>query len=131
MRCAARQQAGAAGLRPVHQGEPLFQSARCARRDLGDRARRLYRPRTCAGKGVLRRLARGRGRLMPDLLLELLTEEIPARMQGLAARELRRLVETQLAEINLTAKTVEAFVTPRRLALAVSGLPKMQPGSVE
>ena len=68
---------------------------------------------------------------MPDLLLELLTEEIPARMQGLAARELRRLVETQLAEINLTAKTVEAFVTPRRLALAVSGLPKMQPGSVE
>ncbi|HEV2264883.1 MAG TPA: glycine--tRNA ligase subunit beta [Stellaceae bacterium] len=68
---------------------------------------------------------------MPDLLLELLTEEIPARMQGLAARELKRLVEIELKEMNLAATSVETFVTPRRLTLAVAGLPKMQAGSVE
>ncbi len=68
---------------------------------------------------------------MPDLLLELLTEEIPARMQGLAARELKRLTEIILHEINLTFTSVETYVTPRRLTLSVSGLPKVQPGSVE
>ncbi|MGH6967517.1 MAG: glycine--tRNA ligase subunit beta [Stellaceae bacterium] len=68
---------------------------------------------------------------MPDLLLELLTEEIPARMQGLAARELRSLVEVELKELNLATTGVETFVTPRRLTLAVAGLPKMQSGSVE
>ncbi|MGH7000792.1 MAG: glycine--tRNA ligase subunit beta, partial [Stellaceae bacterium] len=55
---------------------------------------------------------------MPDLLLELLTEEIPARMQGLAARELKRLIEVELKELNLAATSVETFVTPRRLTLA-------------
>jgi len=68
---------------------------------------------------------------MPDLLLELLTEEIPARMQGLAARELKRLVEVELKELNLAATGIETFVTPRRLTLAVAGLPKMQAGAVE
>jgi len=68
---------------------------------------------------------------MPDLLLELLTEEIPARMQGLAARELKRLIEVELKELNLAANSIETFVTPRRLTLAVAGLPKMQAGSVE
>ena len=68
---------------------------------------------------------------MADLLLELLTEEIPARMQGLAARELKRLVEIELKELNLAVTSVETFVTPRRLTLAVAGLPKMQAGSVE
>jgi len=68
---------------------------------------------------------------MPDLLLELLTEEIPARMQGLAARELKRLVEVELKELNLAATSIETFVTPRRLTLAVAGLPKMQAGSAE
>ena len=88
-RCSSAE-AGAAGLRPVHQGEPLLQSARRARRDQRDRARRLYRPRARAGQGLLRSLARERGRApaepMPELLLELLTEEIPARMQTRAAR---------------------------------------------
>ncbi|HEV2163120.1 MAG TPA: glycine--tRNA ligase subunit beta [Stellaceae bacterium] len=68
---------------------------------------------------------------MPDLLLELLTEEIPARMQGLAARELKRLIEVELKELNLAATLIETFVTPRRLTLAVAGLPKMQAGSAE
>lgn len=68
---------------------------------------------------------------MPDLLLELLSEEIPARMQGLAARELQRLIEIELQELNLAATRIETFVTPRRLTLAVAGLPRMQPGSAE
>ena len=68
---------------------------------------------------------------MPDLLLELLSEEIPARMQGPVARELQRLIEIELKELNLAATRIETFVTPRRLTLAVSGLPRMQPGSAE
>ncbi|HXP13595.1 MAG TPA: glycine--tRNA ligase subunit beta, partial [Stellaceae bacterium] len=68
---------------------------------------------------------------MPDLLLELLTEEIPARMQGPAARELQRLIEIELKELNLAAARIETFVTARRLTLAVAGLPRMQPGSAE
>lgn len=68
---------------------------------------------------------------MPDLLLELLTEEIPARMQGLAAREMKRLTEIALQEAELAVTKIESFVTPRRLTLAVEGLPKVQPGSAE
>jgi glycyl-tRNA synthetase beta chain len=68
---------------------------------------------------------------MPDLLLELLTEEIPARMQGLAARELKRFAEVAFEQVNLSAKTIETFVTPRRLTLAMAGLPKMVAGSIE
>jgi glycyl-tRNA synthetase beta chain len=68
---------------------------------------------------------------MPDLLLELLTEEIPARMQTVAAEELRRLAEVAFDEAHLRASRIESFVTPRRLVLAVAGLPPAQPGSVE
>ena len=68
---------------------------------------------------------------MPDLLLELLTEEIPARMQPIAARELQRLAETAFDEAHLTATSIETFVTPRRLTLAVSGLPRSRPGMSE
>src|SRR5690348_4975239 len=114
MRRAPWEVASIARLRSVHQSKPLLQSARCARRDLGDREGILYRPRARVGEGVLRRLARGRGRLMPDLLLELLTEEIPARMQGLAARELKRLVEVELKDLNLAATSIEIFVTDRK-----------------
>ena len=56
MRGAAGAAAGAAGLRPVHQGEPSVQSAGCARRDQRDRAGELYRPRAGAGEGLLRGL---------------------------------------------------------------------------
>ena len=51
-------QAGAAGLRPVHQGQPHLQPARCTRRDLRDRAAELHPARARTRQGLLRRLAR-------------------------------------------------------------------------
>ena len=68
---------------------------------------------------------------MAELLLELLTEEIPARMQSVAAEELRRLAEIAFNEAHLTFTRLTSFVTPRRLTLHVEGLPLEQPGSVE
>ena len=53
---------GAAGLRPVHQGEPRVQSARRARRDLGDRAAELHPARARTGQGLRRGLAEDRSR---------------------------------------------------------------------
>ena len=64
---------------------------------------------------------------MPELLLELLSEEIPARMQSRAADDLKRLVTDGLTEAGLTFEDARAFVTPRRLALVVDGLPDKQP----
>jgi glycyl-tRNA synthetase beta chain len=63
---------------------------------------------------------------MPDLLLELFSEEIPARMQRQAAEDLKRLVTDALVERNLTYEGAQSFVTPRRLALHVVGLPAAQ-----
>ena len=68
---------------------------------------------------------------MPELLLELLSEEIPARMQARAARDLERLVTARLEGARLAFSQARAFVTPRRLALVVDGLPKRQPDAVE
>ncbi len=64
---------------------------------------------------------------MPELLLEILSEEIPARMQARAADDLLRLVTKGLADAGLVHGRAEAFVTPRRLALVVDGLPERQP----
>ncbi len=64
---------------------------------------------------------------MAELLLELLSEEIPARMQARAAADLRDLVSKGLGEAGLTFDGAEAFATPRRLALVVRGLPERQP----
>ena len=64
---------------------------------------------------------------MPDLLLELFCEEIPARMQRQAAEDLKRLVTNALVERNLLYEGAQSFVTPRRLALHVVGLPAAQP----
>jgi glycyl-tRNA synthetase beta chain len=64
---------------------------------------------------------------MPDLLLELLSEEIPARMQHKAAEDLKRLVTERLVDAGLVYEGAQAFVTPRRLALAIEGLPARQP----
>src|SRR5215469_1025642 len=64
---------------------------------------------------------------MPDLLLELFSEEIPARMQARAAEDLRKAVTDRLVEAGLLYEGVKAFVTPRRLALAVQGVPVRQP----
>jgi len=63
---------------------------------------------------------------MPDLLLELFSEEIPARMQGGAARDLERLVVGALSDRGLLFEGIKAFAGPRRLTLAVSGLPAKQ-----
>jgi glycyl-tRNA synthetase beta chain len=59
---------------------------------------------------------------MPDLLLELFSEEIPARMQARAREDLRRLVTDGLVEAGLTYASAGAFSTPRRLVLTLEGL---------
>ena len=59
---------------------------------------------------------------MPDLLIELLSEEIPARMQAHARDDLKRLVTDGLVEAGLTYAAAAAFSTPRRLVLAIEGL---------
>ena len=64
---------------------------------------------------------------MPDLLLEVLSEEIPARMQAGGAQELERQVCSRLKEARLTHDGATTFATPRRLALVVPGLPPEQP----
>ncbi|HET9412490.1 MAG TPA: glycine--tRNA ligase subunit beta, partial [Pseudolabrys sp.] len=64
---------------------------------------------------------------MPDLLLEFLSEEIPARMQARAAEDLRKLVTDRLVAEGLTYEGARAFATPRRLALTIHGLPARQP----
>ena len=64
---------------------------------------------------------------MPELLLELLSEEIPARMQARAAEDLKRLVCDGLKDAGLEFTSAEAYATPRRLALVVDGLPEKQP----
>jgi glycyl-tRNA synthetase beta chain len=63
---------------------------------------------------------------MPDLLLELFSEEIPARMQAKAADDLRRMVTDKLVAEGLVYEGAKAFATPRRLALTVHGLPARQ-----
>ncbi|MGD0720391.1 MAG: glycine--tRNA ligase subunit beta [Roseiarcus sp.] len=68
---------------------------------------------------------------MPDLLLELFSEEIPARMQRQAADDLKRLVTGALVERGLLYEGAQGFSTPRRLALHVVGLPAEQPASRE
>src|SRR5512141_1178237 len=64
---------------------------------------------------------------MPDLLLELFSEEIPARMQATAADDLRRMVTDKLVAEGLVYEGAKAFATPRRLALTVHGIPARQP----
>jgi glycyl-tRNA synthetase beta chain len=64
---------------------------------------------------------------MPDLLLEFLSEEIPARMQPKAAEDLKKLVTDRLVDAGLVYEGAKAFATPRRLALSVVGIPVRQP----
>src|SRR6201986_1804034 len=64
---------------------------------------------------------------MPDLLLELFSEEIPARMQAKEADDLRRMVTEKLVAEGLVYEGAKAFATPRRLALTVHGIPVRQP----
>jgi glycyl-tRNA synthetase beta chain len=64
---------------------------------------------------------------MPDLLIEFLSEEIPARMQTRAAEDLRKMVTDRLVAAGLVYEGARAFATPRRLALSVHGIPARQP----
>ena len=64
---------------------------------------------------------------MPDLLIELFSEEIPARMQVRAAEDLKKRMTDGLVEAGLTYAHAEAFSTPRRLTLAVEGLLAQSP----
>ncbi|MGP9805782.1 glycine--tRNA ligase subunit beta [Paracoccus sp. NSM] len=68
---------------------------------------------------------------MPDLLIELFSEEIPARMQARAREDLKRLITDGLVEAGLTYASAGAFSTPRRLALTVEGLSAASPTTRE
>ena len=68
---------------------------------------------------------------MPQLLLEIFSEEIPARMQGQAARDLERMAKERLAEAGLAFESLRTFAGPRRLTLVVEGLPAAQADRVE
>ena len=63
---------------------------------------------------------------MSELLLELMSEEIPARMQARAAEHLRRLMTEKLNAAGLTYRDSRCYATPRRLTLVVTGLPQKQ-----
>jgi glycyl-tRNA synthetase beta chain len=65
--------------------------------------------------------------MMAELLLEILSEEIPARMQARAADDLKRLVSDGLKEAGLDFGNANTYVTPRRLTLVVDGLPTETP----
>jgi glycyl-tRNA synthetase beta chain len=64
---------------------------------------------------------------MPDLLIELFSEEIPARMQSRAREDLRKLVTDGLVAAGLTYASAGAFSTPRRLTLTIEGLTTESP----
>ncbi|MBK0329070.1 glycine--tRNA ligase subunit beta [Rhodobacteraceae bacterium F11138] len=68
---------------------------------------------------------------MPDLLIELFSEEIPARMQGRAAEDLKKRMTDGLVEAGLTYASAAAFSTPRRLTLTVQGLLARSPDQRE
>ena len=68
---------------------------------------------------------------MPQLLLEIFSEEIPARMQQGAARDLERMASERLKAAGLTWDAVTTFAGPRRLTLVVDGLPAATPDREE
>src|ERR1700733_12533630 len=63
---------------------------------------------------------------MPQLLVELFSEEIPARMQAQAARDLERMARDRLAAQGLLPEALKTFAGPRRLTLVAEGLPAAQ-----
>jgi len=66
-----------------------------------------------------------------ELLLELLSEEIPARMQRRAIEDLTRLLRDKLAAAELAAADIRGYVTPRRLVVIADGIPPTQPDRTE
>lgn len=63
---------------------------------------------------------------MAELLIELLSEEIPARMQAKAAKDFERLMRDAMIEASLEPVALHAYVTPRRIALVAEGVPRRQ-----
>ena len=118
----------AAVLRRLAQGHGV----RAARIQAGDDRRGLvlhlqaHRQRRRSATAAIRS-----SYVMPDLLLEFFSEEIPARMQARAAEDLKKLVTDRLVAAGLTYEGAKAFATPRRLALAVAGVPARQPDMKE
>ena len=68
---------------------------------------------------------------MPQLLLEIFSEEIPARMQQGAARDLERMVSDRLKVAGLTWDALATYAGPRRLTLVIDGLPAATPDREE
>ncbi|MGZ0188340.1 MAG: glycine--tRNA ligase subunit beta, partial [Alphaproteobacteria bacterium] len=68
---------------------------------------------------------------MAELLIELLSEEIPARMQARAATDFASQVSDRLESAALAPVSVRSFVTPRRIALVADGVPLRQPDREE
>jgi glycyl-tRNA synthetase beta chain len=68
---------------------------------------------------------------MPELLIELLSEEIPARMQERAAEDFRKLMAEGLEQVGLETERARAFATPRRLTLSIDELPGAAPDTRE
>ena len=66
-----------------------------------------------------------------ELLLELLSEEIPARMQRRAIEDLTRLLRDKLAGAEFAAADIRGYVTPRRLVVIADGIPPTQPDRTE
>src|SRR5687768_11455799 len=68
---------------------------------------------------------------MADFLLEILSEEIPARMQAKARADLARLFEAELKTAGLAAQAIKTYATPRRLVLIARGLPQETAATAE
>lgn len=68
---------------------------------------------------------------MPELLLELFSEEIPARMQHQAAQGLKKAITDAMVDAGLSYESAATFVTPRRLAFTATGLPPASPDTLE
>src|SRR5436309_3201290 len=84
-----------------------------------------------AGAVKLGSRAGGRSTDVPELLLELLSEEIPARMQHRAIANLTELLRDNLAAAEIPATNLRGYATPRRLAIIADGIPEVQPDRTE
>src|SRR6187551_2825431 len=103
-------------VRAGDQGQPRLQYAAGTRCDQRCRAPGLYRPSPRPREGGLWGVV-GARRLMADFLLELRSEEIPARMQAKARNDLARLFAECTEEASLQTGAIDVFSTPRRLVL--------------
>ena len=132
-----RGRACAACLRSVHQGEPRIQPAGRERRDQRARARRLYRagpgrlPAPAAPHGSRAGAALPPTEAMAEFLLEILSEEIPARLQRRGAASLRDLLVERLAGHGIGEVSSLTCAAPRRIVVVLRNLPARQPDFTE